>query len=60
MSYCRIEAATKITVPNHRNLMAAWKLYGGSGLVGSFVCEATLTASQAARLPSALRSKLSQ
>lgn len=58
MSYCRIESATIVHVPDHKNLLAAWKLYGAEGLVKTFHCEEPLTDVQRRRLPSGLRKAL--
>jgi hypothetical protein len=58
MSYCRIEAATIVSVPNHKNLLAAWKLYGAEGLVKTFKCDKPLTDAQRRRLPAGLREAL--
>jgi hypothetical protein len=58
MSYMRFNSAT-IKVPNHKNLLAAWKQYGGPlSLVGRFIVEKPLTASQLRRLPKGLRELL--
>jgi hypothetical protein len=49
---------TIIEVPDHKNLLAAWMLHGGPGtLVGRFIVERPLTASQLRRLPAASRDR---
>jgi hypothetical protein len=58
MTYCRIESASTVTVPSLKSLLAAWRLYGHTGLVRTFVCEQPLTASQPRRLPRGLREAL--
>jgi len=55
MTYCRIEAATTVTANDHKNLIAAWKLYGAEGLVKTFKCDTPLTDAQRRRLPAGLR-----
>jgi hypothetical protein len=57
MLYCLITASTTIEVLAHKDLLAAWRLYGGPGsLVGSFKVQKPLTTSQLRRLPAELRS----
>lgn len=58
MSYCTIQSLTTITVEDHKNLLAAWKLYGHSVLVGRFIVEKPLTEAQLRRLPKALKSRI--
>ena len=58
MTYCKIEATSTVTVHNHRNLLAAWKMFGKLGVVGAFVCAEPLTEYQVKRLPAALRGLL--
>lgn len=56
LSYARINPTTTITVPDYRNLLAAWKAYGGPlCIVGRFAVEKPLTGAQLRRLPQALR-----
>ena len=58
MTYMRFNPAT-VTVPNHKNLLAAWKQYGGPlSVVGRFIVEKPLTESQLRRLPKGLRELL--
>ena len=53
MSIFKVRAATTITVPDHRNLLAAWKRYDAPTrmLIGSFHVEKPLTEAQLRRLP---------
>jgi hypothetical protein len=61
MSIFKVHAATTITVPDHRNLLAAWRTYGNplcAALVGSFHVDTPLTDAQLRRLPTDLRERL--
>jgi hypothetical protein len=60
MTYCIVDYETgTITVPDLKNLKAAWKTYGGPFcMVRRFIVEKQLTASQLRRLPEALRARL--
>jgi len=59
MTFMRIQRSTTIEVPDHKNLLAAWRLHGGPGtLVGRFIVDKPLTASQLSRLPEALKARL--
>jgi len=59
MTFMRIQRSTTIEVPDHKNLLAAWRLHGGPGtLVGRFIVGKPLTASQLSRLPEALKARL--
>ncbi len=58
MTYCRIEATTTVSVPNFKNLLAAWKMHGPTHLVGTFKCDKPLTDAQLRRLPAGLREAL--
>jgi hypothetical protein len=61
MTYLKISALASIEVPDHKNLLAAWKQYGGPvgfSLVGSFTVRKPLTPAQLRRLPAELRSRL--
>lgn len=58
MSYCIVEPKTVIVVDNHKNLLAAWKMYGHTGLVAEFKCTAALSERQLGRLPADLRGRL--
>jgi hypothetical protein len=60
MTYLRINTAlASIEVPDHRNLLAAWKQYGGPlTLVRSFTVRKPLTPAQLRRLPKDLRARL--
>lgn len=58
MAYMKFTPPTIIEVPDHKNLLAAWMLHGGPGtLVGRFIVERPLTASQLRRLPAASRDR---
>lgn len=57
MTYLRISPCT-VTAANHKNLIAAWKIYGDSPLVASFRCENSPTQSQLSRIPAGLRARL--
>lgn len=59
MTYCRITPGTIVSVPDHKNLIAAWKQYGAVGLVKTFQCDKPLTDAQRRRLPVGLRMALS-
>lgn len=57
----KITAGTTIEVPNHKDLLAAWKSYGDLSrllLVERFIVSRPLTASQYRRLPVALKNRL--
>jgi hypothetical protein len=59
MLYLKITASATIETTNHKDLLAAWRLYGGPGsLVGSFKVKKPLTEAQLRRLPAALRDKM--
>lgn len=60
MAYMKITGPRpSIEVQDHKNLLAAWRLYGGPvSLVGRFIVEKPLTASQLRRLPLGLRDRL--
>jgi hypothetical protein len=59
MSYLIITALASIEVPDHKNLIAAWRSYGGPGsLVGSFTVRKQLTRKQLCGLPAELRARL--
>ena len=61
MAYWEIRSATVITVPDHRNLLAAWRTYRDPlklNLVRCFVCKKPLTENQLRRLPAGLRARL--
>jgi hypothetical protein len=59
MTFMRIQRSTTIEVPDHKNLLAAWRLHGGPGsLVARFIVDKPLTASQLSRLPEALKARL--
>jgi hypothetical protein len=59
MTYMKITGPRpSIEVPDHKNLIAAWRLYGHTPLVGRFTVRKPLTASQLRRLPVELRDRL--
>jgi len=59
VAYMKYTASAIIEVPDHKNLLAAWRLHGGPGtLVGRFIVGKPLTASQLSRLPEALKARL--
>lgn len=59
MTVMRIQRSTAIEVPDHKSLIAAWRLHGGPGsLVARFIVDKPLTASQLSRLPEALKARL--
>lgn len=59
MTYANVHSTTTVTVPDYKNLMAAWKEYGGQvSLVGRFIVKKPLTAAQLRRLPKGLRTLL--
>jgi hypothetical protein len=59
MTYMRIDSTATIHVPDHKNLIAAWKRYGGPlTLVGSFIVEKPLTDAQLQCLPRELRGRV--
>jgi hypothetical protein len=58
MSFMHITQTATIKVPDHKNLLAAWRLYGPGPLVGRFIVEKPLTASQFRRLPRPLRDRV--
>ena len=59
MTSARIEAASTIEASDHPNLRSSWREYGGpSTLVGRFIVDKPLTASQLRRLPEALKARL--
>lgn len=60
MSVSLINAATTITVSDHRNLLASWKRYDvlSRTLIGRYVVEKPLTEAQLRRLPMELRDRL--
>ncbi len=59
MSVMKISAWATIEVSSHKNLLAAWRIYGGPAtLVGSFVTSEPLTSAQRRRLPGGLRDRL--
>lgn len=61
MSIFKVHAATTITVPDHPNLLAAWRTYSNplcAALVGSFHVETPLTDAQLRHLPGELRARL--
>jgi hypothetical protein len=59
MTFMLISASAKIEVHTHKDLLAAWRLYGGPGtLVGSFTVRKPLTETQLRRLPGGLRKRL--
>ena len=60
MTYCLVNYETgSITVPDLKNLKAAWRIYGGPFcMVRCFIVRQQLTASQLSRLPEALRERL--
>lgn len=57
MTLSLIHSTTTITVSNHRNLMASWKLYNpfARTLIGRYIVEKPLTDAQLRRLPGELR-----
>ncbi len=58
MTLMTISPAT-IEVPTDKDLLSAWRLYGGPGtLVGRFVVEKPLTDAQLRRLPRDLRERV--
>lgn len=60
MSFMLIRPSTEIEVPDYKNLLAAWRSYGGlNTCVARFIVKKPLTEAQARRLPKALREKLS-
>jgi hypothetical protein len=56
MTYLKITALASIEVPDHKNLMAAWRSY--CPLVESFTVRKPLTPAQLRRLPADLRTRL--
>jgi hypothetical protein len=59
MLYLKVAASATIETTNHKDLLAAWRLYGGPGsLVGRFIVWKPLTEAQLWRLPADLRSIL--
>ena len=59
MLYLKVTASATVETLNHKDLLAAWRLYGGPGsLVGSFKVKKPLTEAQLRRLPAELRSRL--
>jgi hypothetical protein len=58
MIYFKIKATTTVTAHSRNGLLAVWRLYGHTGLIGAFKCSAQLTSSQLRRLPAGLRDKL--
>ncbi len=58
MSYMQVKSSATIEVPDHKGLLAAWKLYGPGPLVGRFIVNEPLTKAQLRRLPSGLRELL--
>jgi hypothetical protein len=58
MPYLKITALASIEVPDHKNLIAAWRSYGPGSLVGSFTVRKPLTQKQLCGLPSELRARL--
>jgi len=59
MTFMRIQRSTTIEVPDHKSLLAAWRLHGGPlSLVGRFIVDKPLTLPQLNRLPKALRQLL--
>ena len=53
-----IHPTTTVTTFDHRSLRRLWKMYGCTGLVGSYVVEKPLTEAQLRRLPTDLRERL--
>jgi hypothetical protein len=47
--------STVVTVPDYKNLLAAWREYGHTGLVGRFVVNKPPTPAQLRRLSAKLR-----
>ena len=59
MAYMEITPSAVVEVPDHKDLIAAWKRYGGPGtLVARFIVAKRLTPAQFRSLPAALRAKL--
>jgi hypothetical protein len=58
MSFFVFRALAVVEVPDHKNLLAAWRLYGPASPVGRFVVKKPLTASQIRRLPRDLRDRI--
>lgn len=50
-----IRPSTVVEVSNYKDLLAAWKLHGQTGLVGRFAVREPLTPSQLGKLPPGLR-----
>lgn len=55
MTYSRIAQPALVEVPAHRDLIAAWKLFG---TIARYSCARPLTEAQRRRLPRELRSRL--
>jgi hypothetical protein len=53
-----IHPTTAVTTSDRRSLLAVWKQYRHTGLVGSYVVEKPLTEAQLRRLPVDLRDRL--
>jgi len=58
MTYCKISQTALVEVSNYNNLRAAWRMYGATGVVGSYKVTKPLTGAQMRRLPIALRAML--
>lgn len=59
MTYTLVSRSATIEVPDHKNLLAAWRIHGGPlSLVGSWVVKKPLTSAQLRRLPADLRARL--
>ena len=57
MPFCIIRALSVVEVPDHKNLLATWRLYGygPASPVGRYIVEKPLTARQLRRLPEICR-----
>jgi hypothetical protein len=59
MTYMKVTPSTTVEVPDHKNLLAAWRIHGGPAmLVARFIVRKPLTESQLLRLPEALKERL--